>query len=70
MSSLLTKGKTQSVLLTALTESFLHVTGDTVETIGGTGAVYPLVRTLMVVVGDPVGKALTGIGEGCKDRIF
>ncbi len=70
MSSLLTKGQAQGVLLAALFEGFLHVTSDAVEAIGGAGAVDPLVRTLMVVVGDPVGKTLTGVGEGGKDGVF
>ena len=63
MSSLLSQGEAQGVLLAALLEGFLHVTGDTVEAIGGTGAVYSLMRALMVVVGDPVGKTLAGVGE-------
>jgi len=70
MSSLLAKGEAQGILLAALFESFLHVTGDTVEAIGGAGTVYPLVGTLMVVVGDPVGKALTGVGEGGEDGVL
>ena len=70
MSSLLTKSEAQGVLLASLFERFLDITGDTVEAIGGTGAAYPLVGTLMVVVGDPVGKALAGVGEGGKEGIL
>ena len=70
MSSLLTQGETQGVLLTALLERFLHVTGDSVEAIGGAGAFYPLVGTLVVVVGNPVVKAPAGIRKGNKHRFF
>jgi hypothetical protein len=62
-SSLLAKSQLESVLLTALPESFIHVIGHSVKTVRRAGPVYPLVRALVVVVTDPVIEPLAGVGE-------
>jgi hypothetical protein len=69
MSSLLTQGEPECVLLAALFERLLYVPGDPVEPIGRTGSGNALMRPLMIVIADPMGQPLTGIGKGGKQRI-
>jgi hypothetical protein len=66
MSSLLSQGKTESILLTSLFDSFLHITGNAVKPVCRAGTINTLMGTLMVVIGYPMAEALTGIGKGSK----
>lgn len=50
----LPQGQTQRVVLATLFDGFFHIVGDPVEPIRRTGPVQPLVRTLVVVIVDPV----------------
>ena len=69
MSSLLSQSQTQCVVLTALLECFLYVSGNTVKSVRRTGTVYTLMGTLMIIVGNPVVESLAGIGKGGKKSI-
>ncbi|MCK9502132.1 MAG: hypothetical protein M0Q52_09875 [Lascolabacillus sp.] len=69
MSSLLSQGEAQRILPAALIDRFLNVAGQPVKPVGRTGSVDALVGTLMVIVGDPVTQALTGIGKGSENGI-
>ena len=51
---LLSQSQTQRVVLATLLDGFFHIVGDPVEPIRRTGPVQPLVRTLVVVIVDPV----------------
>jgi hypothetical protein len=53
-SSLLANGQLEGVFPAPLPESFLHIVGHAIEAISRTKTVYALVRTLVVVVPDPV----------------
>ena len=69
-SSLLTQSQLQSVLPAPLLDRLLHVGGNPVKTVRRTGAVNALVRTLMVVVIDPVVETLAGVGKRSEHRIL
>jgi len=60
---LLSQSQTQRVVLATLLHRFFHVVGDAVEPIRGTGPVEPLVRTLVVVIVNPVLQPTAGVGE-------
>jgi len=60
---LLAQSEFQGVLLAPLPQGLLDVPGHPVESVGRTGAVDPLVRTLVVVVLHPVIEPLARIGE-------
>ncbi len=66
---LLAQRQSKGVLLAALTHGRLHVIGEAVETIRRTGTGDALVRTLVVVVGDPVRQTLGGIRKRREDRV-
>ena len=66
-SRLLPQGQLQGVFPAPLLQGFFHVVGDAVEAVRRAEAVDPLVRPLVVVVGDPVVQSLAGVGEGGED---
>jgi len=65
----LAQSQPQGVLLTALAQGFLHILGQTIEPIGRTRPLDPLMRSLVVVVVDPVIESLAGVGKGGEDRL-
>ncbi len=67
---LLSKGEPQRVLAAALTHRLLLVFRYTVEAVSRTGAGDPLMRTLMIVIVNPMFKTLARISEGRKDRLL
>ena len=69
MSSLLSQSQAKRILLAALADRLLNVSGQSVKPVCRTGSVYALVGTLMVIIGDPMAKTLTGIGKGSEYRI-
>ena len=69
-SSLLAQRQLQSVLPAPLLDRLLHVGNNPVKPIRRTGAVNALVRTLMVVVVDPVVETLAGVGKRSEHRIL
>jgi hypothetical protein len=69
MSSLLAQGQPERVLLTALFECLLHVSSDPVEPVCRTGPSNALVRPLVIVIGNPMGQPLAGIGKGSEKGI-
>ena len=60
---LLSQRQTQRVVLATLLHRFFHVVGDSVEPIRRTSSVQPLVRTLVVVIVNPVLQPTAGVGE-------
>lgn len=66
MSSLLAQGQTKRILPATMLDCFLNISGQAVKPVCRTGSVNTLVGTLMVIVGDPMAEALTGIGKGNK----
>ena len=60
---LLTQRQTQRVLLTALPYRLLHILGQPIEPVSRSRPVDPLMRTLMIIIADPVIDPLTRIGE-------
>jgi hypothetical protein len=61
---LLAQGKTECVLPAPLPCGLFDILRQSVEPVSWTSAPDPLVRSLMVIVGNPVGNALAGIGKG------
>ena len=59
----LAQGQTQRIVLATLPYGFVHVVGDPIEPIRRTGPVEPLVRTLVVVVVNPVLQPTAGVRE-------
>ncbi len=66
----LTERQAERVVGAALARRLLDVAGDAVETVGGGCAADPLVRSLMVVIPDPVFDSLASVGEGSEDGVF
>jgi len=66
---LLAQRQTQGVFLTALAHRGLHVVRDAVEAVRRARTLDPLVRTLVVVVGDPVRQTLGRVGKRREDRV-
>jgi hypothetical protein len=69
-SSLLAKRQLQGVLPASLLERFPHVVGHAIEAVGGTKPFDALMRTLVVVIADPVIKPLRGVGKGSKVSVL
>ena len=67
---LLSQGQTQRVVPATLPHGLFHVARDPVEPIRRTGAFDPLMRTLMVVVVDPVLQPTASVRERCEDRFL
>jgi hypothetical protein len=63
---LLAQGKPKRVLLASLPRGFLDVLGQPVKPVRRTGASDALVRSLVVVVGDPMGYPLACVRKGGK----
>ncbi len=59
----LSQRQTQRVVLATLLHGFFHVVGDPVEPIRRTGPVDPLMRTLVVVIVNPVLQPTAGVRE-------
>jgi len=66
---LLAQSNLKGVLRTTLTNRFFHVTGHSVKSIRRTSAVYALVRTLMIVIADPVIEPLACVRKRSEHRI-
>jgi hypothetical protein len=64
---LLAQGKAECVLPAALACSLFDILCEPVEPVSGAPAPDSLVRSLVVVIGDPVGNTLAGIGKGGKE---
>ena len=63
---LLAQGKPQCVLLASLPCGLLDVLGQAVEPVRGTGTADTLMRSLVVVVGDPMSNPLACVRKGGK----
>jgi hypothetical protein len=74
MSSLLAQGQTKRILPATMLDCFLNISGQAVKPVCRTGSVNTLMRTLMVIVGDPMAEALTGIGKrseySIREKLF
>jgi hypothetical protein len=66
---LLSQGNLKSVLRATLTDRFFHIACHSVKAIRRTRAVYALVRTLMIVITDPVIEPLAGVRKRSEHRI-
>jgi hypothetical protein len=64
---LLAQGKAECVLPTPLACGLFDIFCQSVEPVSWTSTPDPLVWSLVVVVGDPVGNALRGIGKGGEE---
>jgi hypothetical protein len=67
---LLAQGQTERVLLASLPHRLFDVLRNAVEPVGRACTVDPLMRSLVVVVVDPVLQPTAGIGERGKDRLL
>lgn len=67
---LLSQRQPQRVVLATLLHGFFHVVGDPVEPIRRTRTIQPLVRTLVVVIVNPVIQATAGIRERGEHRLL
>jgi hypothetical protein len=67
---LLAQGQTQGILPAPLPDRFVHVLGDAVEPVRGYCSVDSLVRTLVIVIVNPMLEALASVREGGKRRLL
>jgi hypothetical protein len=67
---LLPKCQPQRILIATLTKRLFHILGQTVEPVGRSRPVNPLMRALMIIKVDPMIDPLTRVGERCEVCLF
>jgi hypothetical protein len=68
MSRLLSQGQAERIFPAAMFDCLFNISGQTVKMVCRTGSINTLMGTLMVVIGDPMAEALTGIGSLLANR--
>jgi len=67
---LLPQGQTQGVLSASLLYGFFHIICDSVEPVRGAASIDSLMRSLVIVIMDPVLQSLAGIRERAEHRLL
>jgi hypothetical protein len=67
---LLAQRKPERILLASLPGGLLDIGGQPVEPVCRTGSVKALMRSLVIVIGDPVAQSLAGVRKGGKKGLL